>query len=194
MSAYPSASFLTSAYRPDQFVADEGIEIAFAGRSNAGKSTAINAIVQRRNFARTSKTPGRTQLVNFFHLRDGERLVDLPGYGYARVPPSLKKHWQGLMSAYFGHRRSLHGLMLIVDARRGLSEFDWQMLDWAAVAECRVHVLLTKADKLKPAEAERTLTQARRDLKEVATVQIFSGTKRTGVDTARDRLERLLQS
>ena len=114
--------FLTSAYRPDQFVADKGAEVAFAGRSNVGKSSAINAITERKNLARTSKTPGRTQLINFFVLAPGRRLVDLPGYGYARVPKSLRHHWRDLMDAYFTSRRSLSGLMLIMDVRRPLTD------------------------------------------------------------------------
>ncbi|HUX89901.1 MAG TPA: ribosome biogenesis GTP-binding protein YihA/YsxC, partial [Gallionellaceae bacterium] len=112
MSHYPQASFLTSAHQPTQFVADEGAEVAFAGRSNAGKSSAINAIVNQRNFARTSKSPGRTQLINFFHLREQQRLVDLPGYGYAKVPQSVQKHWRTLMGTYFEKRQSLKGVIV----------------------------------------------------------------------------------
>ena len=130
MSVYPHARFLTSAYRPDQFVPDEGAEVAFAGRSNSGKSSAINAIVQRRGFARTSKSPGRTELINFFSLGSDRRLVDLPGYGYARVSRSLREHWRQLLEEYFQGRASLAGLFLVVDCRRLLGDFDWQMLDW----------------------------------------------------------------
>ena len=121
MSHYPQASFLTSAHQPRQFVADEGREVAFAGRSNSGKSSAINTIVNQRNFARVSKSPGRTQLINFFSLQDDRRLVDLPGYGYARVPESVRKHWRELMGAYFEKRQSLAGLFVVVDIRRSLS-------------------------------------------------------------------------
>ena len=131
MSHYPQASFLTSAHQPKQFIADEGAEVAFAGRSNAGKSSAINTIVNQRNFARTSKSPGRTQLINFFQLRDQQRLVDLPGYGYAKVPHSVQNHWRKLMGAYFEQRQSLAGLIVVVDIRRSLGDYDWQMIDWA---------------------------------------------------------------
>ncbi len=192
MSHYPQASFLTSAHQPKQFVADEGAEVAFAGRSNAGKSSAINAIVNQRNFARISKSPGRTQLINFFTLRDNQRLVDLPGYGYARVPQSVQKHWRQLLGAYFEQRRSLVGLFMMVDIRRSLSDFDWQMIDWAAQIGCPAHVLLTKADKLKRGAAMNTFLQVRKELGEAATVQLFSATKRTGVEEAREALDGML--
>lgn len=192
MSHYPQASFLTSAHQPKQFVADEGAEVAFAGRSNAGKSSAINAIVNQRNFARISKSPGRTQLINFFTLRDNQRLVDLPGYGYARVPQSVQKHWRQLLGAYFEQRRSLVGLFMMVDIRRSLSDFDWQMIDWAAQIDCPAHVLLTKADKLKRGAAMNTFLQVRKELGEAATVQLFSATKRTGVEEAREALDGML--
>ena len=192
MSHYPQASFLTSAHQPRQFVADEGAEVAFSGRSNAGKSSAINAIVNQRNFARISKSPGRTQLINFFTLRDNQRLVDLPGYGYARVPQSVQKHWRQLMGAYFEQRRSLVGLFVMVDIRRSLSDFDWQMIDWTAQIGCPAHVLLTKADKLKRGAAMNTFLQVRKELGEAATVQLFSATKRTGVEEAREALDGML--
>ena len=192
MSHYPQASFLTSAHQPKQFVADEGAEVAFAGRSNAGKSSAINAIVNQRNFARISKSPGRTQLINFFTLRDNQRLVDLPGYGYARVPQSVQKHWRQLLGVYFEQRRSLVGLFMMVDIRRSLSDFDWQMIDWAAQIGCPAHVLLTKADKLKRGAAMNTFLQVRKELGEAATVQLFSATKRTGVEEAREALDGML--
>lgn len=192
MSHYPQASFLTSAHQPRQFVADEGAEVAFSGRSNAGKSSAINTIVNQRNFARISKSPGRTQLINFFTLRDNQRLVDLPGYGYARVPQSVQKHWRQLMGAYFEQRRSLVGLFVMVDIRRSLSDFDWQMIDWTAQIGCPAHVLLTKADKLKRGAAMNTFLQVRKELGAAATVQLFSATKRTGVEEARVALDGML--
>ncbi|HKL63899.1 MAG TPA: ribosome biogenesis GTP-binding protein YihA/YsxC [Woeseiaceae bacterium] len=192
MSQYPAARFLASAHNPSQFLTDEGREVAFAGRSNAGKSSAINTLVNRRQFAHTSKTPGRTQLVNFFELWDGARLVDLPGYGFARVSVSVQRHWRGLMSAYFGERRSLAGLFLIVDIRRRLTDFDWQMLDLAEGIERPVHVLLTKADKLKRGQAAAELAQVRRELDGAATVQLFSALKRQGVAEARERLQEML--
>ena len=131
MSHYPDAQFLTSANAVKQFVPDAGAEVAVAGRSNAGKSSAINVIVNRRQFARTSKTPGRTQLVNFFALDDGARLVDLPGYGFAKVSDSVRRHWGELLSDYFRSRQSLRGLILVVDIRRRITDFDERMLEFA---------------------------------------------------------------
>ncbi|WP_405232706.1 ribosome biogenesis GTP-binding protein YihA/YsxC [Lentisalinibacter salinarum] len=192
MSQYPAARFLASAHNPSQFLPDSGREVAFAGRSNAGKSSAINTIVNRRQFAHTSKTPGRTQLVNFFELWEEARLVDLPGYGFARVSASMQRHWRGLMSAYFAERRSLAGLFLIVDIRRRLTDFDWQMLDLAEGIDVPVHVLLTKADKLKRGQAASELAKVRRELDGAATAQLFSALKREGVPEARQRLEAML--
>lgn len=192
MSQFPDARFLSSANAPAQFVPDEGIEIAVAGRSNAGKSSAINAIVNRRQFARTSKTPGRTQLVNFFSLREDQRLVDLPGYGFARVSESMRRHWGELLQSYFEGRSSLRGLILVVDIRRQLTDFDRQMLALAESVGLPVHVLLTKADKLKRGQAATALLGVRKALGERATVQLFSALSRAGVDEARTRLERML--
>ena len=192
MSRYAAAEFVKSAYQPNQFVPDEGTEVAFAGRSNAGKSSAINSIVGRRQFARTSKTPGRTQLVNFFSLGGGRRLVDLPGYGFAKVAGKTQEHWRELMGAYFNERASLTGLMLIVDIRRGLTDYDRAMLSLSPLPAERVHVLLTKADKLKREPARRVLRAVRAELGEAIGVQLFSALKATGVDEARDALEYLL--
>ncbi|MAF82844.1 MAG: ribosome biogenesis GTP-binding protein YihA/YsxC [Gammaproteobacteria bacterium] len=192
MSEFPDAHFLTSANDPAQFVIDEGAEVAFAGRSNAGKSTAINAIVRRRNFARTSKQPGRTQLVNFFSLGDQLRLVDLPGYGYAKVSRSMRRHWQELLEGYFQSRRSLSGTILVVDSRRLLGEFDRLMIDWCQAIDCPVHVLLTKADKLNRREAAAGLAEVRSELGDFATAQLFSGTKGQGLTEARQSLQALL--
>lgn len=196
MSAYPNAHFLTSAHNPKQFLPDTGMEVAFAGRSNAGKSSAINAVVGRRQFARVSRTPGRTQLINFFALDDalsgGRRLVDLPGYGFARVPPAMQQHWRGLMEAYFSARRALTGLIVVVDVRRGLMDGDRQMLAWARSADCAAHVLLTKADKLKRGAQAAALTAARRELGDTAGVQLFSAQTRDGVEQARLVLESLM--
>ena len=192
MSRYAAAEFVKSAYQPNQFIPDEGTEVAFAGRSNAGKSSAINSIVGRRQFARTSKTPGRTQLVNFFSLGGGRRLVDLPGYGFARVAGKTQDHWRELMGAYFSERASLTGLMLIVDIRRGLTDYDRAMLSLSPLPAERVHVLLTKADKLKREPARRVLRAVRAELGEAIGVQLFSALKATGIDEARDALEYLL--
>jgi GTP-binding protein len=192
MSQYPLASFIKSANAPDQFVPDEGAEVAFAGRSNAGKSSAINVIVNRRQFARTSKTPGRTRLVNFFTLRDEARLVDLPGYGFAKVASSMRNHWAELMAEYFEIRASLKGMFLIVDIRRQLTDFDKEMLAFAESVGLPVHVLLTKSDKLKRGQAANALLKVRRELGDVATVQQFSALNRQGEDEARTRLEAFL--
>ena len=192
MSQYPEAHFIKSANASPQFVPDAGAEVAFAGRSNAGKSSAINIIVNRRQFARTSKTPGRTRLVNFFHLADDQRLVDLPGYGFAKVATSMRHHWADLMAEYFETRQSLKGMFLIVDIRRQVTEFDQQMLGFADTVGLPTHVLLTKADKLKRGKAATAELEVRRDLKNVATVQQFSALTRAGEDDARAQLELFL--
>jgi GTP-binding protein len=171
MSQYPDARFLKSANARSQFVEDSGTEVAVAGRSNAGKSSAINVIVNRRQFARTSKTPGRTQLVNFFALREGQRLVDLPGYGFAKVSESMRRHWGELLADYFESRQSLAGLILIVDIRRKLTDFDRRMIAFAESVELPVHILLTKADKLKKGQAAAAVLDVRKELGDRATVQ-----------------------
>ncbi len=192
MSQYPEARFLTSANSIKQFVPDSGAEVAVAGRSNAGKSSAINVIVNRRQFARTSKSPGRTQLVNFFSLRDEQRLVDLPGSGFARVAESVRRHWGELLAEYFKVRGSLGGMMLIVDIRRQLTDFDRQMIAFAESVDVPVHILLTKADKLKRGQAANALLVVRREVGERATVQHFSALKRQGEQQARELLDRFL--
>lgn len=192
MSHYPQAAFIKSADAPAQFVPDDGAEVAFAGRSNAGKSSAINIIVNRRQFARTSKTPGRTQLINFFSLRDGVRIVDLPGYGFAKVSDRMRAHWADLMADYFESRASLRGMFLIVDIRRQLSDFDRQMLAFAESVGLPVHILLTKSDKLKRGQAAKALLEVRRELGDIATVQHFSALSRQGESEARERLEEFL--
>ena len=194
MSEYPQANFLSSAHRSDQFVEDAGAEVAFAGRSNSGKSSAINTILNRRNLARTAKVPGRTQLINFFSVRQGQRLVDLPGYGYARVSKQLQGSWQQLLEEYFDRRHSLSGLFVVVDSRRSLGNFDWQMLDWAGRIGFPAHVLLTKADKLNREQSAAALKNARRELGDEVSAQLFSATKTLGVDKARLRLEEFLRS
>lgn len=186
MSRFQQAKFLVSAAAPAQFPPDVGAEVAFAGRSNAGKSSAINAITQRRGLARTSKTPGRTRLLNFFELAPQQRLVDLPGYGYASGPEAERRTWQPLIEALHG-RASLKALFLIVDARRGVTRGDEGLLEWIA-PEQRVHVLLSKADKLNRAEAARTLRAAADELAGRATVQLFSATDGTGVAEAQEAL------
>jgi len=192
MSVFPHARFLTSAHDPGDFCEDLGAEVAFAGRSNSGKSSAINAILARRDLARTSKTPGRTQLVNFFELSPGERLTDLPGYGYAKVPPALREHWRRLMEAYFGSRTSLAGLFIVMDARRPLAETDWQMIEMAGGRGSGVHVLLSKCDKLGGNAARETLRRVRAELGELASAQLFSAVSKEGVNEARAVLRRML--
>jgi GTP-binding protein len=192
MSRFNQASFLISAAAPAQFPPDVGAEVAFVGRSNAGKSSAINAITHRQGLARTSKTPGRTQLLNFFTLYPGARLVDLPGYGYADVPAAQRRTWPPLIEA-LRERVSLRGLFVIVDARRGLKPGDADLLAWAAPAQ-RVHVLLSKADKLNKGAGAAALKAAREQLGERATVQLFSALKGTGVREAEDTLEGWLRA
>jgi GTP-binding protein len=194
MSGYPDARFLMSVSRPGRFTGDQGAEVAFAGRSNAGKSSAINAVVGRRQLARTSKTPGRTRLVNFFQLAPGRRLVDLPGYGFARVPPATREDWRNLLESYFETRRSLRGLFLTVDVRRMLGEQDLQMLAWCRALGHPVHVLLTKADKLPRGGAARALATAHSACGPDVSVQLFSALTGEGVTRARARLGELLDA
>ena len=182
-------TFLLSAADKKGFVTDLGHEIAFAGRSNAGKSSALNAITEQTNLARTSKTPGRTQLVNFLKVTDGERLVDLPGYGFAKVPPRMKKQWQALMQDYFTVRKSLQAVFLVTDIRHAFKPFDIQMLEWAEHYDVAVHILLTKADKLKRGAAKNILLKARKELKEEfpdarISAQLFSSLDGQGVEEA----------
>lgn len=165
--------------------APNGPEIAFAGRSNAGKSSAINTLAGHTRLAFVSKTPGRTQLINFFRLRGGAVMVDLPGYGYAEVPDRIRRQWQGLLENYLRERASLIGLVLIMDSRRPLTALDQQMLDWYAPSGRPVHVLLTKSDKLSRNEAAKALASTRKALAawgDAVTVQLFSSLKKTGVE------------
>ena len=192
MSHYARAGFLKSADAPAGFGDDSGAEVAFAGRSNSGKSSAINAIVGRRDLARTSKTPGRTQLVNFFELEPSRRLVDLPGYGFAQVPAAMRAHWGRLMEVFFASRDSLAGLFIIVDARRGFGDSDQVMLDYAAARHRPAHVLLSKSDKLGRNEARDALKKTRAQLAGRATAQLLSAVTGEGVDNARGALGAML--
>ncbi len=189
---YQNAQFLTSAANVSQAPPDTGIEIAFAGRSNAGKSSAINALCHQKALARTSKTPGRTRLLNFFILDEQHRLVDLPGYGYAKVSDSIKDDWQSMMADYLERRQSLRGLILLMDCRHPLKEFDRQMLEWSQRAGLPAHILLTKADKLKKGPASATLHQVRREVARLGhvSVQLFSALKQQGIDEAHAVLDR----
>jgi GTP-binding protein len=186
---------LLSVGEPQQLPPDHGAEVAFAGRSNAGKSSAINAICGRRKLAFVSRTPGRTQLINFFQLSEGRYLVDLPGYGYAKVPDAVQARWEALLGTYLRKRRALNGLILVMDARHPLTPLDRNMLDWFAVTLRPVHVLLTKADKLTRQAALRQLNETRAELSRLypsASVQLFSSASSLGVDEAREALARLL--
>ena len=190
MSQYPQATFLLSVAAPIQFPADLGAEVAFAGRSNAGKSSAINAISGRKALARTSKTPGQTRLLNYFELETNQRIVDLPGYGYAAVNPEERRKWVPLIDA-LRSRTSLRGLMLVVDIRRGLRDEDLALIDWAEPAHRGVHVLLAKADKLNQAERAAGLREASAALGSLASVQLFSAHAGIGVREAQDRMAEL---
>ncbi|MEJ2142580.1 MAG: ribosome biogenesis GTP-binding protein YihA/YsxC [Gammaproteobacteria bacterium] len=183
---YNRAEFLISVPTPQQAPDDAGFEVAFAGRSNAGKSSALNALTGRKSLARTSKTPGRTQHLVFFRLDDEHRLVDLPGYGFAKVPDKVKMQWGQAMENYLGMRQSLRGLILLMDIRHPLTDFDQQMLAWCAHTKMPVHILLTKADKQKRGAAMNSLLKVKKELKDQpnVSIQLFSATKKTGVDEA----------
>jgi GTP-binding protein len=188
---FRQATFLTSVPKANQAPPDEGAEVAFAGRSNAGKSSALNTITEQRSLARTSKTPGRTQQINFFDLGEKHRLVDLPGFGYARVPQAMKEQWQRNLTEYLHIRQSLRGLILLMDCRHPLTDYDQQILMWCADVGLAAHILLTKSDKLKRSPAGNNLLATRKRLPEFhpdASVQLFSALKKTGVDEARQVL------
>jgi len=173
-----SAEFVKSATRPSEYPAPQGREVAFCGRSNVGKSSGLNALTQRRSLARVSRTPGRTRLINFFAVTAGETrentqeitFADLPGYGYAKVPRPVREHWRGLLDRYFRERNSLAALFLVMDARRPLSETDWQMLGFARACGRAAHLLLTKCDKLSRSAAASTLARVRREVGDQATI------------------------
>lgn len=187
MVQYRAAVFDISVAQLDKLPLDQGAEVAFAGRSNAGKSSAINRITGQKSLARTSKTPGRTQLINFFRLDEQRCLVDLPGYGYAKVAEAIKRRWQQTMEQYLSSRQSLRGLVLLMDVRHPLKEVDQQLLSWCWQVGMPVHVLLTKADKLKRGAAQNTLLQVQRELAEhspngLTSVQLFSSPKGIGLE------------
>jgi GTP-binding protein len=192
VSTYPKAALLLSAAHPSHFPEDSGAEAAFAGRSNAGKSSAINALTARRSLARTAKTPGRTRLLNFFELAPGCRIVDMPGYGYAEASAAERASWEPMITA-LAMRVSLRGLFLIVDSRRGLLQGDEALITWAQAVQCPVHVLLSKCDKLKRAELGKALAAARVALAGRATLQAFSAMDGTGLEEARSQLHHWFQ-
>jgi len=192
---YQQADYFQSAHNIAQLPEDTGFEAAFAGRSNAGKSSAINAITGQKALARTSKTPGRTQQIIFFKLplepNENRYLVDLPGYGFAKVPLAVKQHWQQTLERYLLTRQSLRGLILMMDVRHPLMEFDQKMLNWCSSSNMPVHILLTKADKLGRGKGSAALQQVRKHLTTLPgemSVQLFSALKRVGVEEAHTRL------
>jgi GTP-binding protein len=179
---YRTAHYIISAHNLKQLPEDTGLEVAFAGRSNAGKSSAINALTDQKSLARTSKTPGRTQQIVIFDIGDQRRIADLPGYGYAKVPERLRAHWRHVMQIYFNRRSSLRGVVLVMDIRHPLRPFDEQMLKWCEGSGVPCHVLLTKADKLKRGPAQATLLKVRKSMPSNATAQVFSAKSRAGLE------------
>lgn len=191
---FNKAYFTQSAPSIRECPPETGFEVAFAGRSNAGKSSAINALTNNSKLARTSKTPGRTQLINFFNLSDNQRLVDLPGYGYAKVSRDMKERWQRNLSEYLQNRQCLKGLVLLMDIRHPLQEFDTTMINWAVKARMPTHILLTKADKLSRGPANLTRLDVLKYIKEqgveeMVSVQCFSALKHAGLDDLKAKLQ-----
>ena len=194
---YQQATFIKSAPSLAHAPEDSGREVAFAGRSNAGKSSAINTLTNQSSLAKISKTPGRTQLLNFFAINETNRFVDLPGYGYAKVPEAVKQQWHDLMEIYFRQRESICGIILVMDIRHPLTDFDWQMIEWCQINNLAMHILLTKADKLAFGAAKNTLLQIQKTAKNFTfpvTVQLFSALKKQGVDEVHDALDKMFNS
>ena len=194
---YQQAHFLQSATTPDTLPPELGFEVAFAGRSNSGKSSTLNRLCQQKSLARTSKTPGRTQLINFFSLPEGKFLVDLPGYGYAKVPEKVKLKWQKFIESYLTQRFTLRGLVIVMDIRRPMLEHDLNMLAWADARNLAVHIVLNKSDKLKHGQAKTSFLKTQQQLKNynnAITVQIFSALKGVGLEELWSQLDSWLQS
>ena len=191
---FENIDFEKSISELNQSPKDVGSEVAFVGRSNAGKSTAINSITNRNSLAKTSKTPGRTQLINFFKVNENKRFVDLPGYGFAKASKEKQKSWNRLVTNYIKYRQSLKGVILIIDIRRGFGEMDLMFLDFYLPLNKQLHILLTKADKLSKQKQSLILNEAREIYGSIATIQIFSGTKKIGVTEAQDQVIRILES
>lgn len=189
---YQHITFLQSASAVQQLPPDKGAEVAFVGRSNAGKSSALNCITHTKGLARTSKTPGRTQLINLFQLDENHRLVDLPGYGYAKISRGIQENWQALVNRYLNTRTSLRGVILVMDIRHPLKPMDVQLIDWANNRHLPLHILLTKADKLNKDPAKRMLIKTKQTLwqcKQSVTVQLFSSQNNLGIEDARKQLD-----
>lgn len=197
MSAfYQQARFLQSATTPETLPPELGFEVAFAGRSNSGKSSTLNRLCQQKSLARTSKTPGRTQLINFFSIPEGKYLVDLPGYGYAKVPEKVKLKWQQFIESYLTQRFTLCGLVIVMDIRRPMLEHDLSMLNWADSRNLPIHIVLNKSDKLKHGQAKTALLKTQQQLKKYkndTSVQIFSSLKGTGLDELWSQLDSWLK-
>ena len=186
MNPYQKAVFLQSAAKVTQLPADQGYEIAFAGRSNAGKSSALNALTGIRQLARTSKTPGRTQLINLFTIDEQRRLVDLPGYGYAKVQLQMKLSWQEQLGLYLETRSCLKGLILLMDCRHPLKEIDQTLIQWAISGQLPLHILLTKADKISQSEGKNTLNKVMATYQnhtDLISGQLFSSSKKQGLES-----------
>jgi GTP-binding protein len=186
-TSFRQAQFVTSAFELSQLLPDEGLEIAFAGRSNAGKSSAINCLTGQKSLCKTSKTPGRTQLINFFALDENRRLVDLPGYGFARVPKKMRSHWDQVLSAYLLNRDALRGLVIVVDIRRGISDLDWGLIDMVA-AKLQLHILLTKSDKISRSGVNAIISKTLQQLDDDRhTVSSLSNLNRQGLEQLEQR-------
>lgn len=190
---FNKTSFLMSAPSIKQSPTDEGKEVAFAGRSNAGKSSVINTLTDNKKLARTSKTPGRTQLLNFFSLSEDRRLVDLPGYGFAKVPIIVKRNWDRNLAGYLQERQSLVGVVILMDIRHPLQKYDWQIIRWASESKMPIHLLLTKSDKLTRGAINNVLLSveeelAKEKLSASFTIQAFSSIKKFGLDELKQKL------
>ena len=191
---FENIDFEKSISELNQSPEDIGSEVAFVGRSNAGKSTAINSITNRNSLAKTSKTPGRTQLINFFKINDNSRFVDLPGYGFAKASKEKQKSWNRLVTDYIKYRQSLKGVVLIIDIRRSFGEMDLMFLDFYLPLNKQLHILLTKADKLSKQKQSLILNEAIGNYGSIATIQLFSGTKKIGISEAHDQVNKFLES
>ncbi|MFP4208877.1 MAG: ribosome biogenesis GTP-binding protein YihA/YsxC [Wenzhouxiangella sp.] len=191
-ATFRRAVYLDSIHNLSQLPADQGVEIAIAGRSNAGKSSLINRLCGHNSLARTSKTPGRTRQLVFFQLDPDQYLVDLPGYGYAKVPGDLKRHWRGLIQTYLDRRQALIGLVVVMDIRHPLKDSDIELIEWAGSRGLALHLVLTKADKLGRGKQNEALIQVTRRVDPRVGVQVFSATTGQGLDTLQEQLTQWL--